>query len=60
MLDPDVRRILLDELRPPDESHLDAAVATTFTLDLAAALVPPLAFASFHMRSTTDPVAALS
>lgn len=59
MLDPDVRRILLDELRPPDESHLDAAVATTFTLDLAAALVPPLAFASFHMRSTTDPVAAL-
>ena len=59
MLAPDARAVLLDELHPPLGYQLDAAVATTFTLDLAAALVPPLAFASFQMRSTPDPVAAL-
>jgi hypothetical protein len=59
MLAPDARAVLLDELRPPVGYALDAAVATTFTLDLAAALVPPLAFASFEMRGTPDPVAAL-
>lgn len=59
MLPPDDRVVLLDQLRPPLGYTLDAAVATTFTLDLAAALVPPLAFASFEMRGTPDPVAAL-
>jgi hypothetical protein len=59
MLAPDTRAVLLDELRPPVGYRLDAAVATTFTLDLHAALVPPLAFASFEMRGTPDPVAAL-
>jgi hypothetical protein len=59
MLAPDARAVLLDQLRPPAGYRLDAAVATTFTLDLAAALVPPLAFASFEMRGTPDPVAAL-
>lgn len=59
MLAPDARAILLDQLRPPVGYRLDAAVATTFTLDLAAALVPPLAFAAFQLRGTPDPVAAL-
>jgi hypothetical protein len=59
MLAPDARAILLDQLRPPVGYRLDAAVATTFTLDLTAALVPPLAFAAFELRSTPDPVAAL-
>ena len=59
MLAPDARAILLDQLRPPVGYRLDAAVATTFTLDLAAALVPPLAFAAFELRNTPDPVAAL-
>jgi len=59
MLAPDARVVLLDQLRPPMGYRLDAAVATTFTLDLAAAIVPPLAFASFEMRGTPDPVAAL-
>ncbi len=59
MLAPDARAILLDQLRPPVGYRLDAAVATTFTLDLAAALVPPLAFAAFELRGTPDPVAAL-
>jgi hypothetical protein len=38
---------------------MDAAVATTFTLDLSAALIPPLAFASFELSGTPDRVAAL-
>jgi hypothetical protein len=58
VLAPDSRRTLLDQLRPPENYRLDAAVGTTFTLDLTAALVPPLAFASFAVRSTTDPIRA--
>jgi len=59
VLAPDTRRTLLDQLRPPEGYRLDAAVGTTFTLDLTAALVPPLAFASFAVRSTTDPISVL-
>jgi hypothetical protein len=59
MLDPDNRVVLLEQLRPHIGYTLDAAVATTFTLDLSAALIPPLAFAAFGMSSTPDPVAAL-
>lgn len=47
MLAPDDRELLLDSLRPPDGMHLDRAVGTTFTLDLHALLVTPLAFALF-------------
>ena len=59
MLAPEIRVALLEQLRPPVGYTLDAAVATTFTLDLSAALIPPLAFAAFSMSSTPDPVAAL-
>ena len=59
MLAPEIRVVLLEQLRPPVGYTLDAAVATTFTLDLSAALIPPLAFAAFGMSSTPDPVAAL-
>ena len=59
MLAPDARVVLLDQLRPPVGYTMDAAVATTFTLDLSAALIPPLAFASFELSGTPDPVAAL-
>lgn len=38
---------------------LDVAVATTFTLDLDAALVAPLAFAAFDSAGPGDPIAAL-
>lgn len=44
MLSPEARTTLLDDLRPPAGYHLDAAVATTFTLSLEAALLPALAF----------------
>ncbi len=59
MLAPEDRALLLDSLRPTPGFRLDAAVATTFTLDLQAALVPPLAFASFRLTGTPDPIALL-
>ncbi|KZC42352.1 hypothetical protein RHOFW510R12_02935 [Rhodanobacter sp. FW510-R12] len=59
MLEPNLRSILLDELRPPDGFRLDGAVATTFTLSLVAAVLPPLAFASAQLQGTSDPIAAL-
>ena len=59
MLAPDARVVLLEQLRPPVGYTMDAAVATTFTLDLSAALIPPLAFASFELSGAPDPVAAL-
>lgn len=59
MLEPDGRVVLLDQLRPPVGYQLEAAVATTFTLHLGTALVPPLAFASHELRTRPDPIAAL-
>ena len=59
MLAPDDRSVLLDLLRPPPETVLDVGVATTFTLDLDAALVAPLAFAAFDSAGPGDPIAAL-
>lgn len=46
MLSPESRTVLLDDLRPPAGYRLDAAVATTYTLSLEAALLPALAFAA--------------
>lgn len=60
MLPPDSRAVLIQELRPPAGYTLDAAIATTFTLDLTAAVIPPLAFSSFVGSSRLpDPVTAL-
>jgi hypothetical protein len=59
VLAPDDRAILLDLLRPPADMKMDVAVATTFTLDLEAALVAPLAFATFDAAGPGDPIAAL-
>ena len=56
MLAPDSRTLLLDALRPPSGHSLDRAVATTFTLDLAAALVAPLAFVGFRFDEQQDPI----
>lgn len=59
MLAPDDRAVLLDLLRPPPDMKLDVAVATTFTLDLEAALVAPLAFVAFDVAGPGDPIAVL-
>jgi hypothetical protein len=67
MLDPDRRELLLDALRPPSGYRLDIAVGTTYTLDLHALLLAPLAFAFFETSTTQedettgpDPVALLA
>lgn len=59
MLAPDQRDVLLELLRPPAGFQLDRAVGTTFSLDLDAALVAPLAFASFRLSGTSDPIAVM-
>lgn len=60
MLAPDSRAVLLRELKPPTGFTFDSAVATTFTLDLTAVLIPALAFSSYSFSGRIpDPVAVL-
>jgi hypothetical protein len=72
MLEPQDRVMLTEMLRPPIGHDLDAAIGTTFTLDLMALLVTPLSFALFDADSSmtdangdqgpagrTDPIALL-
>src|SRR5450755_3417716 len=64
MLEPQVRRLLLDMLRPPEGYRLDFALGTTYTLDLTALLLAPLAFTFFEWegadgKPTSDPVPLL-
>lgn len=60
MLTPDGRSVLLDDLRAPAGYQIDHAVATTFTLDLTAAMLPPFAFADLETgTSRPDPVSML-
>jgi hypothetical protein len=62
MLEPQNRRLLLEALRPPDGYSLDAALGTTYTLDLVALLTAPLSFALLDWqdddgRPLKDPLA---
>lgn len=50
MLSPHERTSLFEALRPPPGMVLDAAVGTSFTLDLEALLTAPIAFALFEDR----------
>lgn len=64
MLDPDDRRHLLESLRPPPGYELDHAIGTTFSLDLLALLIAPLAFTLFDWEDeegnlNADPLALL-
>ena len=64
MLAPKDRTLLLESLRPPQGFCLDAAVSTTYSLDLMALLVAPLAFTFFDWEGddgepTKDPNALL-
>lgn len=58
MLEPENRLLLLDALRPPPGYSFDRAVGTTFTLDLIALLVTPVAFALFDVESEDGRIAA--
>jgi hypothetical protein len=59
VLPPDARSVLSDALRPPPGAALSRAVALTFTLDLEALLIAPLAFAAHAMRESADPIAIM-
>ena len=64
MLDPDDRRHLLESLHPPLGYELDHAICTTFSLDLLALLIAPLAFTLFDWEDdngnlNSDPLALL-
>ena len=61
MLEPQNRRLVLETLRPPAGYALDAAIGTTYSLDLTALLTAPLAFALFDAedengRAHADPL----
>ena len=47
VLDPNVRQVYLDALRPPEGYRLDRAIGTTYSLDLLALLVAPVSLALF-------------
>src|SRR5688572_23520251 len=49
MLEPHGRTLLFDILKPPEGHTLDAAVATTYTLDLLALMTAPVAFSLFDV-----------
>ncbi len=64
MLEPERRQPLTDALRPPPGYTFDCAVGTTFTLDLNALLLAPVAFAMFDVeaddgRPLANPVAVV-
>lgn len=51
MLEPTDRRLLFELLRPPTGYRLSCAVGTTYSLDLLALLVTPLAFTLFDCET---------
>lgn len=64
MLEPTDRRLLFELLRPPAGYRLSCAIGTTYSLDLMALLVTPLAFTLFDWetkegRLTASPIALL-
>ncbi len=63
MLEPGVRGELVEALRPPAGYEVDHAIGTTFSLDLMAMLLVPLAFALLeiedHEAMASDPLMLL-
>lgn len=51
MLEPTDRRLLFELLRPPPGHQLSCAIGTTYSLDLLALLVTPLAFTLFDWET---------
>lgn len=54
MLTPETRVLLTDALRPPAGLRVDAAIATTFSLDLTALLLGPVTFATLDTSAQVD------
>lgn len=64
MLEPGVRQLLLEAFQPPTDRQLDWAVGTTYSLDLTALLMAPVAFAFSDCQDRdgkplTDPLVLL-
>lgn len=55
-LAPEDRILLTDALRPPAGYRVDVAVGTTYSLDLTAILLAPLAFALFDVGESGSPL----
>jgi hypothetical protein len=53
-LTPETRVLLTDALRPPAGYRVDVAVGTTYSLDLTALLLAPLAFALFDQGNAEE------
>src|SRR5699024_8302715 len=53
MLEPDTSVLLTDALRPPPGHEVDVAVTTTFSLNLTAMLIAPMAFAFAEMEDSS-------
>jgi hypothetical protein len=60
MLDPKNRGALLEALRPPPGFSVDAAIATTYSLDLLALLTAPLAFSLYDRLASNESKAEVS
>lgn len=50
MLEPRDRQLLFETLQPPDGFRFDQGIGTTYTLDLLALLMAPLAFTFFEQQ----------
>ena len=50
MLEPRDRQLLFEALQPPDSFRFDQGIGTTYTLDLLALLMAPLAFTFFEQQ----------
>lgn len=59
MFAPDERVVLREALRPEVGETLIHAVGTTFSVDLAAVLAIPLAFAAHGLHEASDPISVL-
>lgn len=55
MLEPRDRQLLFEALRPPVGYEFDQGIGTTFTLDLLALLIAPVAFTVFERVEEGDP-----
>ena len=55
MLEPRDRQLLFEALRPPVGYEFDQGIGTTFTLDLLALLIAPVAFTAFERMEDGDP-----
>ena len=57
MLAPTERSLLLDHFRPPDGYRFDSAIGTTYSLDLVALMMVPLAFTFLDIETAAgEPV----